>query len=117
MVAEDVPRQTDARIEVFIRRVVGISVRHVDEIGLYERWSDHVIEQVVDFDRIGFPFVAQPEVDRQPVGDLPVVLEIRLDGVVTFRTITVGPAVRRSFKQERVSCKETLIRVLTARGA
>ncbi len=68
-------------------------MRHVLESGSEGR--PHGVEEiVVNLDGVGFPVVAQPDVQREPVADLPVVLNVGREPDVALGAIGVRSAVR-----------------------
>src|SRR5215469_15226097 len=83
-------------------RIAHVGVRHIYEGGSNGR-AYHVVELVVDFNRIRLPRVTQAQIQSKPAVDFPVVLKIRLDPNQALGAGRVRPAIRRSSKGEGIA--------------
>jgi len=78
VVSKHVPRQAYAGIEVVIGWVGYEGMGHV-LVGVPKGRAYDVVVVVASLDRIGFPVVAQPQIDGQAVVHLPIVLNVGLE--------------------------------------
>lgn len=105
VVSKHIPGKAHTWIEVVIRRVRHVGTGNIGVAGSKGR-ADQVVEVVAGLDRVGFPFVAEPEIDSQSAIHLPVVLNVRFERDAAFVAVRIGAAVRSSLEQKRIALQE-----------